>query len=239
MRTRWQTWTLSIFVASLLAAAGLAPAARAAEEPPPAKPLSFTLLAGRSGEPGRLGLRLDGDRAATLDAWIDFDGDGFFDEGPERVLDRVPVAPGVSVQPFELPDGAVLSAASRIRLRLVGDGGALREDFETLAFPPRWIDPGCNWAPGFSSDGLNGAVLGLEVFGGALYAAAAGGSTPPRAWHLISTFSTAPAGSRSTAFPRAPSTPCRPSARGPTKRFTSAAASPGAAGWAAAATSSA
>jgi hypothetical protein len=168
MEIRWKLWSRCLIVAGAL---GLGTQDALAAEPQSERDvLSWTIIAGRSGEPGQLGIKLRGTEKAKLDAWLDFDADGFFNEAEERILDRASVAPGMSVQSFEMPEGAALSASSRIRLRVEAEDGEILEDNTSLAFPSRLTGEGCNWAPGFGSVGLDNDVVALEVFDGFLYA---------------------------------------------------------------------
>lgn len=58
---------------------------------------------------------------AKIDAWVDFDGDGRFDNADERVLDRVDVVDGTNDLSFQVPAGAV-AGDTFARFRLSTDG---------------------------------------------------------------------------------------------------------------------
>ncbi len=63
---------------------------------------------------------------AQLDAWIDFDGDGFWGGALEQIADSVPVADGDNVIEFDVPSWALDGTTyARFRLSTAGDAGII------------------------------------------------------------------------------------------------------------------
>ncbi|RIK77390.1 MAG: hypothetical protein DCC67_12695, partial [Planctomycetota bacterium] len=84
---------------------------------------------------------------ARIDAWIDFDGDGTWNQAGEQILARAPVVEGLNTLAFAAPAGATAGTTfARVRLSTAGgltpksaaiDGEV--EDYAVVIAPPRSV----------------------------------------------------------------------------------------------------
>ncbi len=72
---------------------------------------------------GMAGLEIAASAAGFVDAWIDFDGDGSWSQGGDRILTAEPVAAGFNVLSVAIPASAALNTATFARFRLSRTGG--------------------------------------------------------------------------------------------------------------------
>jgi len=101
---------------------------------------------------------------ARLDAWIDFNDDGDWDEPGERVFDSEPVVGDVNSLSFDVPEDAVLTAQTFARFRLSSAGGlscdgpAADGEVEDYEVGIHWWTPAW-WSPPdvLSDDGDGGS----------------------------------------------------------------------------------